>query len=40
LIDQLRNFRMDNVPGSGQYIHEEQPAVVLEALGRLEEASD
>jgi pimeloyl-ACP methyl ester carboxylesterase len=40
LVDQLADFRMDSVPGSGQYIHEEQPAVVLEALGRLEEASD
>ena len=28
-----------SVAGSGQYIHEEQPAVVLEALARLDEAS-
>ena len=39
LTAELSNFRVDSVPGSGQYIHEEQPAVVLEALARLDEAS-
>jgi pimeloyl-ACP methyl ester carboxylesterase len=39
LTAKLSNFRIDSVPGSGQYIHEEQPGVVLEALARLEEAS-
>jgi pimeloyl-ACP methyl ester carboxylesterase len=39
LTAELSNFRIDSVPGSGQYIHEEQPAVVLEALARLDEAS-
>ena len=39
LTAELSDFRIDSVPGSGQYIHEEQPAVVLEALARLDEAS-
>ena len=39
LSAELSNFRIDSVPGSGQYIHEEQPAVVLEALARLDEVS-
>jgi pimeloyl-ACP methyl ester carboxylesterase len=39
LTAELSNFRIDSVPGSGQYIHEEQPAVVLEALARLDEVS-
>ncbi len=40
LAAELSNFRIDSVAGSGQYIHEEQPAVVLDALARLDEASD
>jgi pimeloyl-ACP methyl ester carboxylesterase len=39
LSAELSDFRVDSVAGSGQYIHEEQPAVVLEALARLDEAS-
>lgn len=31
----LRSFGIDSVAGSGQYIQEEQPAAVLEALARL-----
>ena len=31
----LRSFGIDSVAGSGQYIQEEQPAVVLEAVARL-----
>jgi pimeloyl-ACP methyl ester carboxylesterase len=31
----LRSFGIDSVPGSGQYIQEEQPAAVLEAVARL-----
>jgi pimeloyl-ACP methyl ester carboxylesterase len=39
LTAELPDFRIDSVAGSGQYIHEEQPAVVLEALARLAEVS-
>jgi len=35
----LRNFGTDSVAGSGQYIHEEQPAAVLAAVARLETAA-
>ncbi len=35
----LRDFGIESVPGSGQYIHEEQPAVVVAAVGRLDEAA-
>jgi pimeloyl-ACP methyl ester carboxylesterase len=35
----LPNFRSDSVPGSGQYIQEEQPAAVLAAVNRLEQAA-
>ena len=35
----LRDFGADSVPGSGQYIQEEQPAVVLAAVARLDLAS-
>ena len=34
----LRNFSIDSVAGSGQYIQEEQPAAVLAAVARLDEA--
>jgi pimeloyl-ACP methyl ester carboxylesterase len=37
---QLRNFGTDSVPGSGQYIQEEQPAAVLAAVARLNQAAD
>ncbi|HEU5041271.1 MAG TPA: alpha/beta hydrolase [Gemmatimonadales bacterium] len=39
LRDRLPDFRSDSVPGSGQYIHEEQPGVVVAALVGLDEAS-
>jgi hypothetical protein len=40
LTAELSDFRIDSVAGSGQYIHEEQPAVVLRALAQLDEVSD
>jgi pimeloyl-ACP methyl ester carboxylesterase len=39
LRDRLPNFRSDSVPGSGQYINEEQPAVVVAAVKDLALAS-
>ena len=39
LSDRLPDFRADSVPGSGQYIQEEQPRAVLDALTRLSEAA-
>lgn len=39
LSDQLPNFRADSVSGSGQYIQEEQPHAVLDAVARLSEAA-
>jgi 3-oxoadipate enol-lactonase len=39
LSAQLPNFRSDSVPGSGQYIHEEQPEAVVDAVARLDEAA-
>ena len=33
--ERLPNFSVEHVPGSGQFIHEEQPGVVLEAFTRL-----
>ena len=39
LSDRLPNFRADSVPGSGQYIQEEQPHAVLDAVTRLSEAA-
>jgi pimeloyl-ACP methyl ester carboxylesterase len=35
----LPNFKADSVVGSGQYIQEEQPAVVLTAVARLDQVS-
>jgi pimeloyl-ACP methyl ester carboxylesterase len=35
----LRDFSTDSVTGSGQYIQEEQPAAVLAAVARLDEAA-
>lgn len=40
LTAQLSDFRIDSVSGAGQYIHEEQPAAVLQALALLDEATD
>lgn len=39
LRKKLPNFRADSVRGSGQYIQEEQPAVVLAALAGLDRAA-
>ena len=39
LREQLADFRSDSVPGSGQYIHEEQPSVVVEAVAGLDQAA-
>jgi pimeloyl-ACP methyl ester carboxylesterase len=35
----LPDFHIESVAGSGQYIHEEQPAVVIAAVTRLDEAA-
>ncbi|HEX3273360.1 MAG TPA: alpha/beta hydrolase [Gemmatimonadales bacterium] len=35
----LRNFRVDSVKGSGQYIQEERPGAVLEAVAQLDAAA-
>jgi pimeloyl-ACP methyl ester carboxylesterase len=39
LSARLPNFKADSIAGSGQYIHEEQPAAVVAAVTRLDEAS-
>jgi len=39
LQSQLPNFGTDSVPGSGEYIQEEQPAAVLAAVARLDQAA-
>jgi pimeloyl-ACP methyl ester carboxylesterase len=39
LRDKLPNFKADSVRGSGQYIPEEQPAAVLAAVARLDQAA-
>ena len=39
LHETLPNFETDSVAGSGQYIHEEHPAAVVEAVARLDAAS-
>ena len=39
LSEKLPNFKSDSVPGSGQYIQEEQPAAVMAAVAQLDEAS-
>jgi pimeloyl-ACP methyl ester carboxylesterase len=39
LRGQLPNFSSDSVPGSGQYIQEEQPSAVVAAVVRLETAA-
>jgi pimeloyl-ACP methyl ester carboxylesterase len=38
LAEKLPDFALDTVAGSGQYVHEEQPQVVLEALDSLDHA--
>jgi pimeloyl-ACP methyl ester carboxylesterase len=40
LAERIPDFALDTVAGSGQYVHEEQPGVVVEALGSLDQASD
>ncbi len=37
MTSQIPDFRVELVSGAGQYIHEEQPAVVLAAFSRLAE---
>jgi pimeloyl-ACP methyl ester carboxylesterase len=39
LRERLLDFGADSVPGSGQYIHEERPEVVVAAVARLDEVS-
>lgn len=39
MTSQIHDFSVEYVSGSGQYIHEEQPAVVLAAFGRLAETT-
>ncbi len=39
LSSKLRNFGADSVPGSGQYIQEEQPGAVLAAVAALDQAA-
>jgi hypothetical protein len=39
LSSRLPNFIADSVAGSGQYIQEEQPAAVLAAVDRLDQAA-
>jgi pimeloyl-ACP methyl ester carboxylesterase len=39
LSARVPDFRSDSVPGSGQYIHEEQPEAVVAAVARLDEAA-
>ena len=39
LSARLRDFRADSVTGSGQYIQEEQPHAVLDAVARLDQAA-
>jgi len=40
LAETIPNFALDSVPGSGQYVHEEQPEAVLKALGDLDQAAN
>ncbi len=39
LEERIPDFALDSVPGSGQYVHEEQPGVVIEALADLDQAT-
>jgi pimeloyl-ACP methyl ester carboxylesterase len=39
LRERLTDFAADTVPGSGQFIHEEQPDVVVHAVGELHRAA-
>jgi pimeloyl-ACP methyl ester carboxylesterase len=39
LLERLGDFAADTVPGTGQYIHEEQPGVVVAAVAQLHRAA-
>jgi hypothetical protein len=39
LRDRLTDFAADTVPGSGQFINEEQPSVVVDAIAKLHRAA-
>jgi len=39
LRDRLPDFVADTVPGSGQFINEEQPKVVVDAVAKLRRAA-
>ena len=39
LKNEIRNFAVDSIPGSGQFIHEEQPQVVVAAVSALDKES-
>jgi pimeloyl-ACP methyl ester carboxylesterase len=39
LHDRLSNFAADTIPGAGQFIHEEQPQVVVDAVAKLRRAA-
>jgi hypothetical protein len=39
LSEKLPDFKADSVQGSGQYIPEEQPAAVLDAVAQLDQAT-
>jgi pimeloyl-ACP methyl ester carboxylesterase len=39
LEEKVPRFTIDSVPGSGQYVQEEQPQAVLESLGKLDEST-
>lgn len=40
LEERISDFSLESVPGSGQYVHEEQPERVLKALGDLDQAAN
>jgi pimeloyl-ACP methyl ester carboxylesterase len=39
LAKEIPDFALESVPGAGQFVHEEQPDVVLKALGDLDQAA-
>jgi pimeloyl-ACP methyl ester carboxylesterase len=39
LAEKIPDFELESVPGSGQFVHEEQPDAVLKALGDLDQAA-
>lgn len=40
LAEKIPDFELESVPGSGQYVHEEQPEAVVKALSDLDQATD